>query len=271
MMNSAMGITISRILYSIPREILTEVFRARDYTEATLPLEAMIINKVIRTRVIPDINVFGGKTSKVVLRPEYLEDLKFNAADDYTRTGPFSLYRIPPDERENCAIVDIHHLTYAGNYAGHYPNATGWQGGTNVPALGQAVLDSHTFASTPPRPLAELLSGDLVKLTPSQHAAVNWVMECRIGYDENVTNMSSSSVEPFANLCVAAVKAYIYNNSIIRINKAYVESGYALDEWKNIVDGYRESEQRYLELMEVMAGASVLSPDRLMTMMRYMM
>lgn len=268
-MNNAMGLAINRIMFSIPSEILTDTFRPREPFEATLPLDMMIIEKVIRLRVLKDCNVFGGKTTKVVLRPEYMEKLKFDHSDDYTRTGPFSLYRVPPEEREGCPIVDIHHLTYAGNYAGHYPNATGWQGGTNVPALGQAVLDSHTFASTPPRPLAQLLSGDLVKLTPSQHAAVNWVMECRISYDENVTNMATSSMETFCNLCVAAVKSYIYNTNIIRINRGYVESGYVLDEWKTIIDSYSDQEQRYLELLTLMSGASVLSPDRLMTIMKY--
>ena len=61
----------------------------------------------------------------------------------------------------------------------------------------------------------------------------------------------------------------IYNTNIIRINRGYAESGYVLDEWKTIIDSYSDQEQRYLELLTLMSGVSVLSPDRIMTLMKY--
>lgn len=270
-MNNAMEIAVVNILSNIPKEILEYAFMSREPYESTIPLEEMIINKVIRWRVLKEINVFGGKTTKVVLHEKYLEDLKFTQTDHYTRTGPFSLYRIPPEERELCPIVEIHNLTYCGNYAGHYPNATGWSGGQNALSLGQAVLDAHTFASYPPKPVAELLSGDLVKLTPSQHAQVGWLMECRISYDENVTNMASSSIDTFAQMCVAATKSYLYNKLLISVNKAYVEGGYELSEWKMTLDKYSDAEERYQELKKELAGSEMVSPDRCLTLLRYML
>ena len=268
-MNQAMELAIISIFNNIPREILQIGFQDKEPFEATLPLEQLIISRVIRKRVLKEVNVFGGKTTQIVLHYKYLEEFRYDESDYYARTGIYSLYRIPPEEREYCPIVEVHNLMYAGNYAGHYPQSSGWMGGQTVPSLGQAVLDSHTFASSPPKPMVEVLNGDLIKLTPSQHAHVPWLMSCRISYDENATNMATNMIEPFAKVCTAAVKAYLYNTMIIRLNKAYITQGYELSEYKSIIDRYADQEERYQELKNELAGAAMLSPDRIMTILKY--
>lgn len=270
-MNNALDIALTRILFEIPREILEYTFRTGENWEATYPLEEMIIHRVIRTRVYKDTNIFGGKTKSIVLLPQYKEIMQRTPADVYMNTGPHSLYRIPPHEREGCPIVDVHNLTFRGNYAGYVPNTNGWAGGVNVSTLGQGVLHSHTFADSPPRPNVTLLSGDLVRLSPSQHSLITWVMTCRIAYDQEFTNLSTSSLDTFANLCVAAVKAYIYNKLVIPMGKAYVQSGYEIGEFKMIVDSYSDAITRYNELLTDFAGSVMLDPIRLEQIVPYLL
>lgn len=269
-MNNALDIAKTRILFEIPMEILTRAFMDGEAWEASYPIEEMIAHKVIRTRVFKDTNIFGGKSKQIVLLQQYRERMDWNISDTYMNTGPYSLYRIPIEEREGCPIVEVHNLTFRGNYAGYVPNANGWTGGVNIATLGQAVLQSHTFADSPPRPNITLLSGDLVRLSPSQHSAITWVMSCRIAYDHEFTNLNTSAIDTFANLCVAAVKAYIYNKLVIPMGRAYVQSGYELGEFKSIVDSYSDAITRYQELLTDFSGAVMLDPTRLEGLLPYL-
>ena len=269
-MNNPLDIVKSRIFFEIPREILEYAFRCGEPWEATYPIEEIIMQRVIRDRVYKDTNIFGGKTKHIVLLHSYLEHISREAADRYMNTGPFSLYRIPVEEREGCPIVEVHNLTFRGNYAGYVPNASGWAGGTNLTTLGQAVIQSHTFADSPPRPNVHLLSGDLVRLSPSQHSAITWVLSCRIAYDKEFTNLNTSAIDTFANLCVAAVKAYIYNVLVIPLGKAYVQGGYEIGEFKAIVDSYSDAITRYNELLTDFAGTLMLDSTRLEGLLPYL-
>lgn len=269
-MNNVLDIAKTRIMFEIPREVLEHAFREGETWEASYPIEEMIMHKVIRTRVYKDTNIFGGHTKQIVLLPEYRERLDWTPADRYMNTGPHSLYRIPIEEREGCPIVEVHNLTFRGNYAGYVPNANGWTGGVNISTLGHAVLHSHTFADSPPRPNIKLLSGDLVRLSPSQHSLITWVMTCRIAYDHEYTNMNTSAMDTFANLCVAATKAYIYNKLYIPLGKAFVQGGYEIGEFKMVVDSYSDAITRYNELLNDFAGAVMLDPSRLENLLPYL-
>ena len=269
-MNNAMEQALIRINSTIPKEIIQYAFQARDPWERSLTVEQLIIKRVIHYRVLANINVFGGKATEIVLQPEYLESIQMTKDDAVSRTGPFSLYRIPPEVRENSPIVEVHSLNYSGNYSSFMPNQV-WRGASSAPAAAEAVLDSHTFASSPPKPQVQLLSGDLVKLTPSQHATVCWVMYCRIAYDPEFTNLNTSALETFSKVCEHAVKAYIYNEKVIEINRAFLEHGVDLGVFKEIIDRYAESEERYNELISEMNGAVILDPARMGNLLQYML
>ena len=270
-MVNALDNALSHIKLSIPGELIELAFKIREPHEVTYPIEQMVLEKIIRGIVRKDANIVGGKLKKIALLPEYLEKLDYNVTDAYMFTGPFSLYRIPPCEREGQAIVDVHGVTYRGSYAGYVPHANGWAGGANISTVGASVMDSHTFASAPPRPNITLLSGDLVRLNPSQHSSIVWLMSCRIGYDENFTNLNPQSIITFIDLCIAATKMYIYNKLVIAVDRAFIESGYELGSMKLELDKYGDAEQRYRELLDQFAGATLLDPDRTIELLSYLL
>ena len=271
-MNNALDIALSRVLITVPRELLTLAFTVREQYQRTYPLEQMILEKIVRGIIRKDANIYGGKEKKIVLLPEYREKMEWNKSDSYMFTGTFSLYRIPPREREGQAIVDVEGLTYRGNYsAGHAPYTAGWTGGATEIMLGATVIDSHTGYSSPPRPDVTLLSGDLVRLSPSQHGDVVWIMSCRIGYDQDFTNLNPQAIPLFTELVITATKMYCYNTLIVEVDKAFVDSGYELSSFKMILDTYADAPDRYKELMDQFAGAVQLDPDRIRPLLRYML
>ena len=269
-MNNAIDLALTTITNEIPPDVLAYAFSTREEEEKTWSVQQMVLDKVIQDRVLKDMNVHGGKLKHIVLLPKYREKLRMDVQDAYMHTGPFSLYRIPPEEREGLPLVEVHGLTYRGNYAGYVPNMNGWAGGVNLNTLGQAVLDSHTFASSPPKPNVELLSGDLVKLWPAQHSIIVWVMSCRIAYDKDFTNLNTSALETFEELCLEATKAYIYNQTIIALDRGYVESGYEIGEMKRTIDTYADSRQRYRELREQMVGAMGLDMPKMFELLPFL-
>lgn len=270
-MNNVLDIVLTRIRLAIPKELLDLAFTVREPHEKEYPVEQMVLEKVIRGIVRKEANIYGGKQKKIVLLPEYREKLKYDKSDAYTFTGPFSLYRIPPCEREGQAIVDVDGLTYRGNYAGYVPHVNGWAGGADVSTVGAGVMDSHTFASHPPRPNVTLLSGDLVRLTPSQHATIIWILHCRIGYDEQFTNLNPQAIDSFIELCIAATKMYVYNKLVIPTDKAWIESGYELNSYKIELDRYQDQADRYRELLKEFCGGAQLDPERIMQVLPYLL
>ena len=270
-MNNPIEIALVKIHSNIPEEILSYAFQKRNNHEEVYPLDEMILTKVIRYRVIKDMNIDGGKFKEILLRREYLEVMDRDFDDFYMHTGKWSLYRIPADVREDLPIAEVMNLKFRGVYAGYLPNTNGWTGGANINTLANGVLDAHTFASSPPRPNVELLSGDLVRLWPSQHSNIMWAMNVRLCYDENVTNLNTSAIEPFAMLCLYAVQAYIYNTLVITVDKAFIQGGYQIGVFKSILDSYADANQKYEEQLTQVAGATFLDPGRLNSFLQYIL
>ena len=271
-MNNALDVALTRVLATIPNELLTLAFTVREPYQKTYPLEQMILEKVVRGIVRKDANIYGGKKKQIVLLPEYREQLKWDRSDAHTFTGLFSLYRIPPSEREGQEIVEVDGLLYRGNYsAGIAPYTAGWTGGATEQMIAATVIDSHTGFSSPPRPDVTLLAGDLVRLTPSQHGEVVWVLSCRIGYDQDFTNLNTAAIPLFTDVVIAATKMYCYNKLIVPTDKAFIESGYELSSYKMILDGWSDSQDRYKELLKEFVGSMLLDPEKLRPLLRYML
>ena len=273
-MTNALEVTMVRIMYSIPKDILRLAFYRRRDQDKFIPaelvtLDDLILTKVIRGRVLVDLNLMGGKPKQIVLQQAWREKIKYGPGDYDMNIGPFSLYRIPPEERDNVPIVEVTGIAYPGNLGGSSLNITGYGGGTTLGVIANAVLDSITYASSPSRPNPELLAGDLVKLYPSQHAHVNYVLNCRLCYDEHLTNLNTSAIDTFADLCVCAVKAYCYNELVIDIDRAYVEGGAEVATIGRIVESYADENTKYKELKDLMHGAAFLDPQTLEAFYRY--
>lgn len=270
-MNNAIDIALTRIKASIPPEILEYAFSQRDVREEVLPIDEIILQRVIRGRVLKDMNLTGGYYKKIMLRREYLEKLDRNIDDARMNTGRYALYRIPPEEREGRSINEVISLEYYGPYNGHLPTLHGYPAGANIPSITGHILDSHTLASTPPKPTVVLQAGDLVKLYPAQLSVVHWVMNCRLAFDDDLNNLNTSAINPFARLCVTATEAYIYNTLMITVDQAQVQAGRAIGAFKQKIDEYQNANQRYEEELKDLDGAMALDPVRVGALLMQML
>jgi len=270
-MTNPLDIALTKIHNSIPVEILEFAFQKRKSYELVTSIDNLIIEKVIRARVAKDMNVYGGKVKDILLRNEYVEPMARNIDDAHLHTGKFSLYRIPPEARDSLPIVEVSNVKFWGMYVGNCDPMYANVFGANFNTLAHSVLDAHTFSSSPRKPDVTLLSGDLVKVLPSQHAQIRWVLSCRLAFDDCFTNLNTTAIEPFADLCLYATQAYIFMQTTIAVDKAYIQAGYAVGQFKSILDSYADANQKYDETLNLVAGAMQLSPDRLYEILPYLL
>lgn len=270
-MINALNVALVRIHTEIPPEILTMLFKSREPFESNYTIDQMLIDKVIRYRIRTNMNIFGGKIKEIFLRPEYQEKLTMDKDDSYFHTGEFSLYRIPPEQREDLDIIDVVQVRYAAQYQSPHILSQISSYGNNISGMGHAVLDSHTFASSPPRPNAECFHGNIIKLSPSQRNDMMWVVNVRLEYDKDFTNLNTSAIDKFADLCVATTKLIAYTKLVIPINQAVVQSGMEIDAFRNTIEKWSDMDQRCKELEEELAGAMMLDPKTFLSFAEYML
>lgn len=269
-MNNALNVALMRIHTEIPEEILELMFTKREVWEKDYTVDQMLIEHVIRYRIRTNMNIFGGKIKEILLRPEYMEDMHFNKDDGIVLTGPFSIYRIPPEELEGQDLIDVVQVRYAAQYQSPHVFSQLHGYGNTLSGFGHSILESHTFTNSPPKPNVECLNGNLVRLIPSQRATLVWVLVCRITVDKDFTNLSTSQIDTFAKLAVATTKMIAYNKLIVSLDRAYVEAGQEISAIKMIVDPWSDMATRVQELEDELAGASLLDPKTFLEFAEYM-
>lgn len=251
---------LNRIYHSIPQDILNLTFKP-DRNET---LDHKIHELVIKDRVLFDCNLVGGRPKEIVLRKHWVEIANTPAPFIYGQSKTYSIYRIPPEDRENRMLSSVISLRYP--YTIH--------GGLQVPNVGLGMglgfnhaggiacqaLEGQTWANAVPLPTPILLSGHQVKLVPatvSQIQDIEWILTCRLNYDEEFTNMNNQAILPLVDLTLCAVKAYIFNELVLKADMAYVVSGQQMGRIKEIIDSYSSENDRYLELLRNFNGGAV--------------
>jgi hypothetical protein len=265
-------IIMLRVHQNIPPQILrvaTHQFNSiykKNYNETTF-IQEHIIEKV----VLPEVNLSGGLMKTIPLRAEWIENVKpehgLYAGDD----GPYSLFRIPPEARDNKPISNIISIQYPfHSYMGGDVSAIDVrQGGYCLIDQIDEVLNSYTLATPRNHPLAKLLAGDLIKITPSQYQVQNWLLTCRLDFDSSFNNLHDDAVSTLANLVMLAIKQWCYNYLLIDIDRAFVETGADIGTFKSIIEGYADAGQQFKEEMVQWRGAVLLSPEMRAQLLRY--
>lgn len=275
--NQALDIALNEVRHNIPREILELVYvksRLRNIVgapnQAIAPCpyswEQGVIDDVVCGRVLPCINITGGKVKEISLLSTYIETTSVSSTDWMMGMSPYSIYRIPPEERDNVPIVAVMGITppvQLGNGLGIL-NA----GGTNGPLqAARAMLDSYTLQSFVQTPAPELLAGDLIRISPSLTTPFDWVVHVRLAYDLNLLALQLSAILPFAELVLCAVKANIYTRTIIAIDQGLLQFGQELNAIRGIIDSYGTANDRYQELLTAFTGGATIDPKRLAFML----
>lgn len=260
----------------IPSEILGLTFNIQNglpynYIKS---MDDIIDQTVIQRRVVKDCSIVSGKIKYITLLQAYLEEPLPDYRAMTNVIGQFSIYRIPAEVREGCPISSVMSIGYPvrnvgsifpGDYtASECPYAT-------MNQMASEVLQSQTMSKNPPTPTPELIGSNLIRLTPSQFVHLDWVVACKLAFDENMTNLAHSAVIPFAKLVLYATQMYIYNDLIVKLDKGFIQGGAEIGAIRNIVESYQDANEKYDEELLQFRGGSTLDTKNKMIILSHML
>lgn len=259
---NAMQHILNRIFATIPMPILNEAFEPDKHF---VTIDERIREEVICKRVLTDCNLFAGKVSRIVLQADWAEYTTIPPMVGIITTGSYTVYRIPPEYRDNKRIVAVTALEYPPQYySGNMITYGGYNmTGSTAGDLACTAINSVSGGGTMYSPTPVLKEGHLVYIYPPQSSHIDWILICRLEYDDEYTNINDSAVMPLMKLVEAATKAYIYNVLALKIDAVKIEGGYELGKFREIVDSYADQNEKYDELLLEFRGAANLDPERL--------
>ena len=224
---------INEVKFRIPYEVLHIAFKEQsDMINTAITLDEMILNKVIRPRVLTDCNLVGG-TSILVDSNKC----------DITAVNPLEfVIKVPKSETGGKSIVSVQSLISNDNFNSN--TGIGMVDTQEVFTKMANNLGSVIIAQTT---RLELIGDNTILVSEPSVYLINCYLRCTVENDENMGNLNPRSYPAFSKLVELAIKSYIYNHLVIKLDKGYIYNGHELGSIKDIIDGYSDAEEMYQE------------------------
>lgn len=255
---NVMAKMLKELQFRIPIEVLRQAFKDDivDWNRAPISLQEQIMSKVIRPRVLVDIDLYGGTEAIVSLdgiNPEWIDD-------NYSQ-----IYTIPPERLDNKNIVSILSVSYIPYYTSYNALSIG-TGSVNPLSLSdiatatQRLSDSYSNIPILSNARCDLLGPRTVIIRDQMKITGAYQLRCILGYDEALNGIKPRSIDNFCRLCELAVKSYIYNKLLVRMDRGQLIGGMDLGAFKSYVDGLSDAEEMYRTyLKEIWAKVALMN------------
>ncbi len=248
---NAIQYALMTIFATIPREILEEAYYDVEWRRNQIPLslEEMIRTTTIENRVAVDMNMFGGTECNVDIT-----GLNFQEYGIYNR-----VYRVPKDRTQGRKITNVLNIGHVNGYVQPYYGVQRNQ--ANIPLNGAMGI----AAAYQPIPLVSnayvsLIGENVVLVKGNVSLPPGAMLRCWLAYDSELTQIQPPTYQQFGQMCLMAVKSYIYTILRVKIDKNALYGGYDLGVIREIVSEYNESEQNYQTyLVDIWRAVSILN------------
>jgi hypothetical protein len=252
---------LAEVKRRINRHILDKAFIKRDFTYRLTnqsTVDDQIMSSVIRSRVLVDCNLAGGISALVPL-----DGLPVDKPNNY-----ITIIRIPKTRTNGKSIISVSNVNYYDlGVSGLYGGAAGYGYNTtlssneNTAAINSAMgimasLDHIPITSTSD---ATLIAENTVKITDVFTMPANAILRCVLENDEELSNIQPRSYPDFFQLVEFAVKSHIYNELIVDLDKGELVGGQELGIFKQIIEGYADSEQNYQDKLKAWKAISFMN------------
>ena len=239
---SAIQTAIRHVKSVIPKEVLEIAFGYinNNRYKTSVSIDSRIKTTVIDEKVLPDCNIVGGVEVTIAMNGLTYEQLD---------VGLYA-YRVPKALTQGRSITSVLSVAFA--------NLNAYQATANVApsqqtdlVQGAAVgylqtLSPITYMS---EARATLIGDNVVTVETQMVPGGNLYLRCMIENDYNMTNINRKSWLKFSELVEHAVKSWIYTNTIVSIDRAYVDGGADIGSIKDIIEGYSDAEQNYKDFL----------------------
>lgn len=240
-MMNPVSYALTQINFRIPKELLEKTFVDRTKYVRFTPqtLGENIKATVLRPRVFVDCDVVGG--TEVLIR---IANFQTDRPDDFT-----AIYQIPKSATQNRSISSVLNVTFNDPTGiSYYGMSSGCQS-TQMMATSMALLDSAGTIPVTSTAQVSLIGENVVMVRDTTILPANAFLRCILASDENWSHLQMRVFRKFADLCVLAVKSYIYKTLVIEVDQAELSGGFQLGRFREVLDGYADSEELYQEYL----------------------
>lgn len=247
---------INNILFHIDDTILNDAFSdpRRNYGRRMQSLESLITEQVIYMKVKPDLDNIGGVSIQLDL-----QGIKYDQLEDYSR-----VYYIPNKLTQGRVISQASRVSLA---ALHKINHDFGHSSSNMMRMNtmerstQSIITSNSPIANMANANVEVLSDNMIKLSDYQSFTSPIWLECLLSYDDSLSEIQRPYYQDFAELVLLATKAFISRKLRLRLDKTRLDGGRDFNEYKNIVDEYRDAGESYTIMLNEKFGKILLLND----------
>ncbi len=258
---NALIYAINEITHVIPHELLQAAFTIDDSPE-TVNLNTVddkILRKLLRKRVLIDLNITGGIETIIPLnnvQPSFYEYF-------------YTIYQIPPEMTMNKEIVSALNIMLMpgsgvfgqGNLGGNSFGNIGYMNENPVMNVANRIGSAASPSGVLSNAHLEIVGYNTILIYANFRVLTNFGLRVLLENDNNLNNIQPRSYKDVAMACILACKAYIYNKLIIPVNSGYLASGQDLGMFKSILESYSEAEADYNTFLKERLGAVLFMND----------
>jgi len=227
---------LSDAKFRIPNEILYLAFMERsEKINTVISLDEMIMNKVIRPRVLTDCNLVGGIMTRVDIS-------KCNVTVMANREF---IVEVPKSLTANRSIVSV--LGLVSNVI--YHSSTAFNETPSALATGLNMVNNLSSENVIQTSRLELIGDNTVLVQDPTIHLINSVLRCMVENDSKLSNIKPRSYPALSKLFTLAIKSYIYNHLIVKLDQGFIQGGHELGVISNIITDYAEAEAEYQEYL----------------------
>lgn len=235
---------VSEVKWRVPPPILAYAFREQTYRWRSTPIniDEQIINKVIRPRVMVDCDLVGG--TEVLIQ---LDGMPRENVDPLT-----IVYNIPKHHTNGRTITSVLSVSYVNAQTAAYLNQNqNFAPCSTSPVLvaGQAMMDAMTPGPVPSSARVQLIGENTVMIREVALVSGIGYLRCILANDENLSHLQMRSLPHFCKLVELAVKAYIYNQTIVEVDEGVLQGGAEIGKYREIIEGWSDMEEMYQEYL----------------------
>ena len=238
---------LQMVHYKIPKELLIATFMNNEdtYQDPSISLDERIKNIIIRSRVNIDADLVGGNLIFI-----YIGDLFTEYVNPYT-----AIVRIPKSKTGGKTIISVLSVYNILEVGMATPGAANPFIENNLVLAGNAMMNSMASAPAIISAYLELIGENTVLIRQNTTLTNMNFIRCVLANNEDMSNLQIRSINYYVELVIKAVKSYIYNYWVIKVNMGYLVGGKELGPFKDVIESYSSAEEEYLEYLNNVWGA----------------
>ena len=231
---------LDELKYRIPREILDQVFKDKGYNYRTTPIsiDEQVLSLLIKPRVMVDCNLVGGTEALISL-----EGVPGETVESFV-----TVYHIPKDKTQGRSIMSVLSVNYMSpGMLAMAPAIQGFKPCSVTPTAmaGQAMMDAMSAMPVTSTAKVQLIAENTIMIRDTAPPVGYAYLRCVLANDDNLSHIQMRSIPDFCKLVELACKSYIYNTYIITLDRGQLYGGHDIGKFKEIIEGYADSEEMY--------------------------